>query len=233
VGDMLLFSADDGTSGAELWASDRATAGAHLVKDINPGPGDAFVSDANPLPLLPIGETLFFAATDGTRGVELWRSEGTGMSTKLVRDINPGPASSITPPSVFREFSLMTRLNDTLLFVADDGRRGIELWKSEGTMQTTAIVADINPTGSSSPNSLATLDGTVWFAADDGTHGIEPWTSRATNPTTALLRDINAGSPSSLYPPITTFTAIGNTVFFTAADPIHGAELWRSTQTLP
>jgi ELWxxDGT repeat protein len=41
-------------------------------------------------------QRLFFAATDGTHGVELWKSNGTGTGTGtvMVKDINPGKYSS-------------------------------------------------------------------------------------------------------------------------------------------
>ena len=40
------------------------------------------------------GGTLYFTADDGGSGVELWRSDGTGAGTRLVKDINPGEGDS-------------------------------------------------------------------------------------------------------------------------------------------
>ncbi len=55
----------------------------------------------------------------------------------LVKDINPGPASS-TP---FRFFVL----NGELQFTADDGVAGFELWKTDGTPAGTVLLKDISP----------------------------------------------------------------------------------------
>ena len=57
--------------------------------------------------------TLFFTADDGTTGRELWKSDGTAAGTVLVKDINPGSASS--------DPSYLTNVNGTLFFTADDG----------------------------------------------------------------------------------------------------------------
>src|SRR4030095_11922168 len=39
--------------------------------------------------LTNIGGTLFFAANDGLKGFELFKSDGTALGTKRVKDINP------------------------------------------------------------------------------------------------------------------------------------------------
>jgi ELWxxDGT repeat protein len=36
-----------------------------------------------------VGDTLYFAADDGSHGTELWRTDGTRAGTWLVKDINP------------------------------------------------------------------------------------------------------------------------------------------------
>ena len=60
----LFFTANDATTGRELWKSDGTAAGTVLVKDINPG------SDSSgPSYLTNVNGTLFFTADDGT-GVE-------------------------------------------------------------------------------------------------------------------------------------------------------------------
>ncbi|MGF1489225.1 MAG: ELWxxDGT repeat protein [Prochloraceae cyanobacterium] len=44
----------------------------------------------------------------------------------------------------------MTNVNGTLFFTADDGKNGRELWKSDGTLSGTTLVADLNPGRNSS-----------------------------------------------------------------------------------
>jgi len=66
----------------------------------------------------------------------------------------------------------LTNLDGVLLFTADDGRNGVELWKSDGTSSGTVMVTDINTGGSSSPAHLVAVNGTLFFAADDGTSGV-------------------------------------------------------------
>ncbi len=65
--------------------------------------------------------TLFFSASDGSNGGELWKSDGTAAGTMLVKDINPSGNSS--PAS-------LTNVNGELFFRADDGSNGVELWRS-------------------------------------------------------------------------------------------------------
>ncbi|WP_036477387.1 ELWxxDGT repeat protein [Myxosarcina sp. GI1] len=86
-----------------------------LVKDINSGGSNSFVDN-----LTVVNETLYFTATDGTNGEELWKSDGTAEGTVLVEDINPGGDSSF--PNNF------TEVNGKLYFTANDGTNGDELW---------------------------------------------------------------------------------------------------------
>ena len=55
-----------------------------MVKDIYSGS-----SGSNPDPS-QIGNTLYFRASDGTNGIELWKSDGTASGTVMVQDINSG-----------------------------------------------------------------------------------------------------------------------------------------------
>ena len=62
----------------EVWRSDGTLAGTERVKDILPGSGNAF--DAPPWirSFAAVGSTLFFSASDGSTGRELWKSEPAG-----------------------------------------------------------------------------------------------------------------------------------------------------------
>ena len=64
---------------------------------------------------------MLFVAFDEANGVELWRSDGTEPGTAILKDIRPGPDSSVP--------SYLTVMGGTLFFVADDGVHGQELWR--------------------------------------------------------------------------------------------------------
>jgi len=99
----LYFSADDGIHGYELWKLNPATGTAVLVGDIAPGaaaskPYDPGSGGADgrflSYELTDVGDTLYFAAADGTHGTELWQLNSTSGIPQLVADIAPGSPSS-------------------------------------------------------------------------------------------------------------------------------------------
>lgn len=210
-GSSVFLSADDGTTGRELWFSDGSPAGTRRVKDIRPGPGPS-----NPREVVKAGSLVFFVADDGIAGRELWKSDGTAPGTTRVKDIRSG-----SEPSWIQG---ITALGSSVFFAADDGVHGVELWVSDGTPDGTRLVEDVNPgPASSSPRSLTAARHILLYAADDGTHGLEPWTSDGTVDGTSLIQDIFPGpDPSSP----DRFTLSGDHVFFAADDGEHGFELW-------
>ena len=93
---------------------------------------------------------------------------------------------------------VLTNVNGTLFFTADDGVNGCELWKSDGTAAGTVLVKDIRPGSCSScPRNLTNVNGTLFFAADDGSDGRELWKSDGTAAGTVLVKDICPGSGGS------------------------------------
>src|SRR5262245_11596556 len=92
----------------------------NLLKDIRiSGPG------SDPAKFTEVGSVVFFAADDGTSGVELWKSDGTDAGTIRVKDIRAGSTPS--------DPGGLTNVGGTLFFTANDGTGGTELWKSDGT----------------------------------------------------------------------------------------------------
>ena len=65
VGDTLYFSADDGSTGNELWAHDTSNHSTWQVADINSGAGDNDALGGSLLRIL-VGDTLYFVADDGS-----------------------------------------------------------------------------------------------------------------------------------------------------------------------
>lgn len=215
----VLFVADDGKNGLELWKSDGTDAGTLLLKDIYAGPGSS-----KPAPLVSVGRIVFFPAKDREHGTELWQTDGTVEGTRLVKDIRPGIESS--SPLFLEPFGTK------LLFVTDDGQHGLEFWTSDGTEDGTVLLKDIYP----GPNPVAPVPGPVarvgdifLLSAKDGVHGAELWKTDGTQAGTVLVKDIQPGMVGSVA--VRGARTVGGFAYFEANDGVHGGELWRSDGT--
>ncbi len=216
----LFFTAENAVSGNELWKSDGTAAGTVVVKDITPGFRYGRPRDSNPTYLTNVNGTLYFTADTPNKGLELWKSDGTGAGTLLVKDIFVG-ADSSRP-------RYLTNVNGTLYFSATDSN-GTELWKSNGTAAGTSLVSNIRAgTASSFPRFLTNVNGTLYFQADDGIHGNELWKSNGSAASTVLVKDILNGVGSSAPRGLTNVNGI---LYFNGNDGILGEELWMSDGT--
>ncbi len=88
AGKEIYFRGNDGVTGAELWKTDGTAQGTMLVKDINPLPLPG--GQSYPDFFAYVGGKVYFGATDGTHGYELWKTDGTEAGTVMIKDINPG-----------------------------------------------------------------------------------------------------------------------------------------------
>ncbi len=213
----VVFRANDGTNGTELWMTDLTPTGTVMLKDINPGAGSS-----SPQNFIPLGSDVLFIANDGTNGTELWKTDGTSVGTVLVKDINTGSGGS-NPTELYR-------IGTTVYFSADDGTTGVELWKTDGTSGGTVLVKDIvSGSGGSSPREFGAFGDTLYFQAFQASTGLELWRSDGTSGGTALLKDIRPGTDSSAP---ANFTVLGDTLYFTAYGELTlesgGTELWRT-----
>ena len=251
MGKQVFFAADDGKHGVELWKSDGTEKGTTLVKDINTvkgnsnpnDKGDALTRSAEVEKLFVVGKTLYFRASDGKHGVELWKSDGTKRGTKLVKDINPAAPDPINTACKRRKSCVgsswvdditvvgKTAAGRRIYFTANDGKHGLELWKSDGTKRGTKLVKDINPSSASGSFGHRQA-GRV--AQEALLHGKRRQTrprvveERRDQEGTTLVKDINPGpadsDPDSL-------TAFKGRLLFSADDGVHGSEMWGSNGT--
>jgi len=170
-GNKFLFDVLS-VNGFEIWSSDGTAAGTVLFKDFNTGGDDnaalwpdfygALFSGSSYYHNRLFNGKIFLTADNGTDGTELWISDGTSNNTTMVKNINPGSASSL-------DISLLGIYTQTgMYFPADDGTNGLELWKTDGTSNGTSIVKDINPSGDSFLDFVMFFNGHIYFAADDG-----------------------------------------------------------------
>src|SRR5215213_4565375 len=143
----IYFAAITANKGEEMWKSDGTKKGTKVVKDIVPGPG---VSDPEDI-VSTAPRTTFFRAWDKKHGEELWRTDGTEKGTTLIKDINPDlppgarcDQSDCGIPKGWSHPDTVTVMGKQVFFAADDGKHGVELWKSDGTESGTTLVKDIN-----------------------------------------------------------------------------------------
>lgn len=133
-GGKFYFPGND-NNGEELWVTNGTLAGTKQVKDINPGIFSSF-----PANITPFNTKLLFTANNGAAGFELWQSDGTAAGTSLVKDINITSTSSANP-SLYPGF--YDTLNNRLIFSANDGVHGNELWATDGSPAGTHLVKDL------------------------------------------------------------------------------------------
>ena len=190
-----------------------------FVADIYPGPNGSYLGKFR-----AVGSTLFFLATDGKTGLELWKSNGTAAGTMLVKDINPGGSSFADE---------LTAVGDTLFFKALAPETGREVWKSNGTSAGTKIVKDLIPGLQifPEPYTLAAVGNSVFFRVA-GYSGSALFKSNGTSAGTKLVKSnvyVAGKDKSGDGAPFA--AAVKRTLFFSGSDGGTGLELWRSNGT--
>lgn len=185
IGKALVFAADDGSSGMELWTSDGTPVGTTLLKDIYPG-----IFPSNPASLFAYNGKIYFSANDGVNGTELWCSDGTAAGTVMLKDINTFKAMGSQPAQ-------FTICDGKLYFTASSSGSGNVLWITDGTAAgTISLTINNSSLGISQLTAVGkkiyfTIDGNRALWESDGTVGGTKNVPIDDYYITDLLRNIN------------------------------------------
>lgn len=155
VGNNLLFKADNGTQGEELWVSDGTTAGTTLLKDLSPGVDNSKFGDFVELN----GKTYFFVLPANNTNWELWSTDGTSAGTVKIKIFSEDTAQ---PTSLIGE-------KNSLFYSFCDSAHGCEIWKTNTLTGETQLFWDVIPgPTSSNARSFVKFKNHMYFIATEG-----------------------------------------------------------------
>jgi ELWxxDGT repeat protein len=217
AGPRIFFYGYSEDAGREPWVSDGTTGGTHRIVEINPGPeGVALFGEV----MTPLGNRVLFGAYEPEHGSELWVSDGTAAGTQILRDVNPGSESGLVSSGG------VVSNGAVALFAAHAPESGTEIWRTDGTPAGTTLLREFNPgPGSGSMGNLITAGSSFVFTTSTpvSTHF---WTSDGT---AAGTRETATVTSRLLFG--SRLTNIDGTLYFAAADSLHGYEPWKSDGT--
>jgi ELWxxDGT repeat protein len=208
LGNSVVF-----TIGDELWISDGTAVGTQPLVDLSDkGP----VSAAG---MLRYGNSLVF-----TLGNELWISDGTTAET---RRLNPDLRLLHNP----FYGGLSAEWNGVLYFSATSSATGGELWRTDGTIEGTRLVADINAgAANGDTSSLLVFNDRLFFAAQDASLTRDVWQTDGTPEGISRFFDVG-----DAFQGVYQAMAAANDTFFFTVGAYHSAvgrtKVWLSDGT--
>ncbi len=212
-GDRALFSAFTPARGIRLYASDGTAAGTLPLALPTPAPDLSVLAQSTTV----AGRTLFSAWVRGTEKAALWGADTTG-------------AVRLTPPGVTVGGGPFP-VGQHAVFFAADAEHGSEPWVSDGTPESTHLLADLAPgTDQSSDGTGAqTLHGQLLFSRWDDS---QPWITDGTVEGTQRLLDAYPFLAPTANVQLPLFTEAPGKLYFAGADEPNGQpELWVSDWT--
>jgi len=191
-----------------------------------------------PSNVCPVGFILRFGIDDGTGNstafdgnlsddevVEELKVCSTPLTAERISNTAPNVNDGITASCDAMNWNEKYSIT---IFAAYSPLDGCELWTTEGIMDTTTMLLDINPLGDSLPGnalgftSVAGEQGElIFFDADDGTNGRELWVTDGTTIGTHIVQDIFAQNSIDSNSVLIPF--MQGVVFTTKSNTIHWA----------
>lgn len=194
--------------------------------------------------LAPAGDQLVFAAFDAEHGAEPWVTDG--VTTTLLRDIRPGPDSSLPYDDWSFWWHVFAGTGPRTVFTANDGIHGPELWTTDGSAPGTHLLAELVPGGGGMrSDSLGLAVAAPVFAGGILLREFSPdfgqrlWFTDGTTPNTRLTRVVRAHTSAFRHdarglffwapPPADCLTTVRGRLLFAAEDGFFGSEPWVTT----
>ena len=124
-----------------------------------------------------VGTDLFFTKyNDTTYAVKMYKTDGTAEGTSEFFSTSEGASLINVLPgsSKFNFESYLPNFEDIGLFIAPrETGGGTEVWVTDGTIDGTYQLTDINPDGNADPDDGHIAGGNLFFSAKDSEHGEE------------------------------------------------------------
>ncbi|MVO09486.1 T9SS type A sorting domain-containing protein [Flavobacterium sp. TP390] len=206
----------------ELYKSNGLVGNIQMVKNINGG------ASSVPKPLFVFNNLLFFKATTTAEGEELWVTDGTESGTIMLKDIQPGNASSqvFETPRPLNQYFIK---NGELYFTARDQPAAFSLWKTDGTPTGTVKVFD--PVGFVFGDNFTEFNG-KWYFTGRNTNAMNPelYVTDGTEAGTDLFAEINPSTSNTLAAGSNPrhFQVYDGYLYFAADNGTIGEELYRT-----
>ncbi len=213
---------------SEIWRSDGTPAGTSLVKTmpqiVSSTINNIWTSDRDAKKNFSVtGNTLFFGGYDAANGVELWKTDGTGAGTAIIKDINAGSNSST--PTAF------CKLNGEVFFTCIETGSARKLWKTDGTPAGTIQIPVAEPFFIVD-NAVGIVNNKMVFFAHNTVDGFEPYVSDGTAAGTFMLANINPAGNSWITQSQNAHLRFNDNYCFFVASNGTARSLWRTDGTV-
>jgi len=199
-----------------LWVTDGTTAGTRPLKRLCP-------MNCHVQAVGSTGSLFFLLSQSDTVDDLLWRSDGTPSGTFPLNESGPVLRVFSYDPTHFAFF------NGELFFVEDyAGGVPQHLWRSDGTVAGTTVVADLGPSWSPVSGGLTVFRGALYFLGPQSDGTVVLWRSNGTPAGT-----IPIPVPTNAYPHL--LAAAGGHLFFVARDAQQNntSQLWATDGSAP
>jgi ELWxxDGT repeat protein len=214
-GDVVYFVADDDTHADALWRTDGHQAGTTSLTASTPALSGGHVEE-----LFELRGRVYYYVVNSKGARALWTIRAVNNLPHLLEPVvtptdirtalqvpATAPASdahaggdlparlviAIHPPGGTRSPHRTIDFGNLTLFVAYTIETGSELWKTDGTIEGTSLVADCFPgPASASPVLLAASQTAFLFVADHPQHGRVLWESDGTLKGTGVITQVDS-----------------------------------------